>query len=384
MKSVFLNIAGILALFFFVTSGNQAQVLSQVPTGNPGKARLDMTITLQIDHGSGEWIVHRKREYRYNEAGQLIESFIDYYDYEENGWLHSRKHEWSWDENGRLVSCLYYKMHDYLNSMVPYVRDDLVYDEQGRLSQLFWGPPDGTYNGKQDYVYNEDGSLQKILEYYKEESGGWYPDELHEFTLDSLGRFQYTTYSEYGGEVYHTRYAMEYSYAENNDLTDMTFYQALSESFIPVFKFSYSYDEVGFEDLTIPYLYPPEEMFFNHKIVQADSLGWVSATQMYVLESRELFYYSGGPSEVTSLTTDRSMKIYPNPCDDHCFLEFADPVPDPVNVIISDLQGRIVESVSLFPVHNRIEIPVARLDPGIYMIRTTLNGKVGFTKMVKN
>ncbi|MFO7617966.1 MAG: T9SS type A sorting domain-containing protein [Bacteroidales bacterium] len=385
MRPTFSSIAAMLTLFFFYTDSNQAQEF-QRGGNNPGKARLDSSITINYDRGSGEWIIHRKREYRYNETGQMIQSAIDYYDYDENGWLHSRKGEYTWDENGRLVACLYFKKYDWFVQLTPYDKEDLVYDEQGRLAQVYRQKLDGQswkYYEKEVYEYAEDGSLYRIFQYDMEESGGWYPDELHEFTLDSLGRFQYTTYSEYGGEVYHTRYAMEYGFADNNDLTDLTFHQSVSQSFIPVFKYTYSYDDVNFEDLTIPYLYPFEKMLFNHKIVQADSLGWVSVSQIYLLESREFFYYTGGPSKVVDLIADRNIKVFPNPCDDDCYIEFNDPAVSPVNLSIKDLQGRTVRHFLSVPVNNRIAIPVAGLHPGIYLLRAEYDGQVSMARMVK-
>jgi hypothetical protein len=80
----------------------------------------------------------------------------------------------------------------------------------------------------------------------------------------------------------------------------------------------------------------------------------------------------------TENLTKSEIKIFPNPVNNHLSVEFPDYLKDRPDILINDLQGRIIKC----PYENylnTVEINVSSLDKGIYFMQ--INGSVIFEKI---
>jgi hypothetical protein len=82
-------------------------------------------------------------------------------------------------------------------------------------------------------------------------------------------------------------------------------------------------------------------------------------------------YYPRWAAGVIETSDFMGLKIFPNPVHDKVNVEFRSPRTDHLNTVLSTMQGKIIR-VSEEPCvrgENKIEIPVAGLSPGIYLLR---------------
>ncbi len=84
--------------------------------------------------------------------------------------------------------------------------------------------------------------------------------------------------------------------------------------------------------------------------------------------------------------TDPSLIMYPNPATDHFTLQFALLESSPVQITLLDVQGRIVNRILdqqlMSEGSHVIEVDLEGLAPGIYFLRTMLEGQAGVEKLL--
>ena len=76
------------------------------------------------------------------------------------------------------------------------------------------------------------------------------------------------------------------------------------------------------------------------------------------------------------------IRLYPNPADDYCWLEFNELLDNPVHLTLYNLQGQIIEEHDYGPYQRIIRIETSSLGEGIYLIRADQENVTNVAKLL--
>jgi hypothetical protein len=76
------------------------------------------------------------------------------------------------------------------------------------------------------------------------------------------------------------------------------------------------------------------------------------------------------------------VRVYPNPANQFCWLEFNEMPESPVHLILYNLQGQIIREQDYGPYQKSIRIETSSLGEGIYLIRTDLENVTSVAKLL--
>ncbi len=76
------------------------------------------------------------------------------------------------------------------------------------------------------------------------------------------------------------------------------------------------------------------------------------------------------------------IRLYPNPADDYCWLEFKELPESPVHLTLYNLQGQIIREQDYGPYQRSIRIETSGLGEGIYLVRTDHENIINSAKLL--
>lgn len=85
-------------------------------------------------------------------------------------------------------------------------------------------------------------------------------------------------------------------------------------------------------------------------------------------------------------TSDNQLSLFPNPVANNCTILFTSASAAPVNILVSDVQGRIVstQTVTAIKGNNSANLEhMNRLQTGVYFVKVTINGNTQVLKLIK-
>jgi lysyl endopeptidase len=76
------------------------------------------------------------------------------------------------------------------------------------------------------------------------------------------------------------------------------------------------------------------------------------------------------------------IRLYPNPADQYCWLEFSEMLDSPVHLTLYNLQGQIIEEHDFGPFQRSIRIETSSLGEGVYLISAEQENVVNVAKLL--
>jgi hypothetical protein len=76
------------------------------------------------------------------------------------------------------------------------------------------------------------------------------------------------------------------------------------------------------------------------------------------------------------------IRLYPNPADQYCWLEFSELLDVPVHLTLYNLQGQIIEEYDYGPYQRSIRIETSGLSEGVYLVRADQENVTNVVKLL--
>lgn len=89
-------------------------------------------------------------------------------------------------------------------------------------------------------------------------------------------------------------------------------------------------------------------------------------------------------TSVISSIQGKDIIIYPNPVDSNIIIDLENnKINEKINFVISDLQGKLINSGKISSINNKIQIDVSQLQNGIYFLTLTIDNNFTTYKFIK-
>jgi hypothetical protein len=213
------------------------------------------------------------------------------------------KHEYKYNIDENLTHYIYYVDVGNSLSLEPQTKDEYIYDDYGRLTGIFKYYHGDYYflYGKNEYSYDDDSNLITRIEYdvtsYTDGTSDSEPISKNEITIDMNGNqtlpVGYTYNNIESGFVLSGKMTLDIEYSWNTE----------SQSFVPIHKSEYNYDENGNRTLTEIYDWNTESQSFipsskyeytydeNGNKILENRYGWNTESQYFLLNNKKEYNY---------------------------------------------------------------------------------------------
>ncbi len=338
----------------------------------------------------------------------------------------------TFDAAGNLLESYNYSTS---GGLIPY-RDSMTYAADGNISTIFEYTAESTTTVSDmvpeffaTFTYGAAGRLLAD-EQYRYYSGVWYPYSTFTYSYDAAGNLVLAHQLDWNGTVFAPAYDYVLEYGTANrlvrysiyDIRDTTTWLIIDDSMsyapgtsYPTFlcEKDYAFGSLRFMDITIKNittLGKPDTV--RHIALGRDSLtvngsslttliynSWANPVEEHiyadsytatpVTETGRTFYYyeTYDPAAVTDVHSYSvpGISLQPNPAGSSVTAVLSGTVsPGAVTVHIADMTGRVLSATNVVPVGNRVQLSVADLPAGCYLLSATQNGHVlGREKLIK-
>ncbi len=276
------------------------------------------------DEYDSQWMAFLKSEYIY-ETGQKKYDLDFMWDEDSNDWESYGVYTYEYFD-GLLVSITHGGVdtnYDGEINELDQMKIRYFYDLQANLiREITYMYPDEDTGwlaiNKSEYTYTSNNKIESETSFTTDgESPEWHPDYQAFFIYDSNGNriSETSSYWNYDINDWQVSDKWEYNFNTNGDLVSMALYywDNESESLIANFKNEYTHDDsFSYEDLILPYDYPPE--YFRHMIKTYNQYDFIDGD--WIITTRgEIFYSDFNTSGISEITI-QGITVFPNPASE--------------------------------------------------------------------
>ncbi|MBU2559004.1 MAG: T9SS type A sorting domain-containing protein [Bacteroidetes bacterium] len=206
-----------------------------------------------------------------------------------------------------------------------------------------------------EYTYNNNGQVDVgIIKSW--ENDQWLNDARSTYYYNNWNRYQSIIEEEWDGSQWVNASYDNYSFDANGNALEGEIYQWVDGGWLSVQD----------EPIALTYNYGFEEQVFNGFLVEA-------AYRSVLV----------GEAELPAVAQDDLLKLWPNPVSDVIHLHI-DNLGEAASVAIYDLAGKMVlEIKQAYKAGNEININVADLEPGLYLLYVQTRGQQLKNKFIK-
>ena len=186
------------------------------------------------------WINRFKSEYSYDANSNMIQRI----EYElKNSWVLSSRQSYVYDENNNELEWrMEWRDGD---KWVPFIQVLSTYDESGNIltSTFKWGNNEGTAfenSSMQEYIYDANNNLIELKSKYWD-SGEWIDEGSEIYTYNEDGSVEILV--QYIGDSQPTKILMTYNEYQNITSSTTSVLQEDGVTWIEVYRETYTYDE---------------------------------------------------------------------------------------------------------------------------------------------
>ncbi len=332
---------------------------------------IDMIKGYDANWGTGDLNFVNIEKYKYYNEGD--NSFIKSTYYDTDGTLESPVDEniWEFDASGKLITKT---KRFYSETQQEWLNTEKVvfsYLDDGKIDKLQIKRGDGWPDVEYDkYFYNTDGTIQKIE---RRANAGDVLKNEREYVYDNeTGLLTFLRDYIDGSSELDKEMIFKYDEAQN----------VIERETTTGFKYTYEYDtSIDFMDVEGPlYLYVDQEMLDLIKHPISKTTGF-----QYIYEEwdqwtiKEFHYNNSNPGTAVFEKEIEAFGMFPNPVTENKFRVSVDAASDLLHVNIYDIQGRkIMDRL----VDNNTSIDVSDLKSGMYIVKTEVEGKIYFGKLM--
>lgn len=358
-----------------------------------GQDKLE--VALGQYNNAGVWEDESKREYTYDNDGNVSEENYFIWDTNTESWMIYENITNTYNGSNRITQALHKDSNNGV--LVNSYRTDYTYDDDGKLLDLkdydyengSWvliGMTKLNYNGDvldyseetdlEDDEYNEsefqfeDGVLQNINIYAEDESGELGPESKREYSYNLLGLINEIKSFDW----------VDGDWVANSEITTKT-YDALGNILTNVEM----YDSESYTDT---YTYDTSELLEDYIHPFVDNLGFDGLFDDYNYVSkltsssdsdsyRTVYQYTGDDALASTEDFNLSnVKIYPNPSSDFVSISLVDKELEKIE-LYTVLGKKIVTEYTE-------KLDIQNLTQGVYLLKgTTTDGSVFSNRIIK-
>lgn len=313
-----------------------------------------------------------KRIFNYSSSNDLLDIIYQYYDVNTTQFVNSFKENYTY--NGTLLQESFNQYWDG-TSWVNNSKNIYLYDTNNKLTlylSFTWNSTNWDSSYKQEYYYSPtadstisyswnsmtnawypsfkfatlyDSVGQTVAYvYYSWDGTAWYISSINNYTYDSQGNIiQYLTKVWDGSQLVNNFKADYYYTGNKNDSIIYYYWENASSSWIPNFKYLYTYGSS--DELVI------ESSYYY-------SLGnWIE------VEKYQYFYHLVDITGIPALLKDETFTLFPNPANDVLNISFSEQIPV-TRMVIRDAQGKIIYDQN----YSSRVINIKKLPSGLYYL----------------
>ncbi|HRZ43450.1 MAG TPA: T9SS type A sorting domain-containing protein [Bacteroidales bacterium] len=264
-----------------------------------------------------------------------------------------------------------------------------------------------SFEEKRVWVYNTQQELIADSLYLPDNQGNLtlYSYSLYTYDLNSgkllsaiqkdwIGNVegQYNYFYDSVGSLYFEQYIMGntpysgwgYCYDSVGNITDMTYFAFSQQSWDPIYTYNTVYDGILATTTAMPKSDVPSVLDKLFRLHRPTVIRYVdTAYSASILLTRSNYYYSGGVGVVNN-TRSNEFSVIPNPVSDYLMIKLLNDVKTEYQVIVTDLQGRVMLSQRVNSDNKVIHIGIQSLPSGLYLLTLgSANGLYFNQKFVK-
>ncbi len=354
-------------------------------------------------YAAGSWRNNIRYTYTYLPGGDYDSVLTERWDTTAKIWKHERLQQYKY-KSGVLDSIIWWKPSG--SNWVKEGRDVYIYNganlEQHRLD--IWNDTLTQWDIWQQDEYTYDVSGKKVLYISKTiDIPTLMPVNRTktEYTWDGSGRMALlrSWYWFAAGVKWEGSYEHYYSYTSHNDvdLETVNVWDMTAQAWGPYSRRQHNYD-AAFNLLDITekqFVFPSYENVrkeewlyktYNLPTIYRSFLWDGTAWQQEQGNRTQVLYYYEGYDSTLSITANRmpanNMALYPNPARDAVTLQMNWDTPQPVYIMLYDIQGRMLQRWQVADARNcKQSIPLAGMASGLYILRAT-DGNKEMTKQL--
>jgi len=396
---------------------NSALQQSKLRTLASNKEKLDSLI-VQLPDLNGVLQNYSKSLFEYDNVGNLISSIDQYWDSDESVWVRDERRVTVFDLNDLPISIVLYDWDESTLDWALSCRELKSYNANGLLIESIFSDWDINSNIWVNdyrilYSYNANDLLISISDFvFNSDSEAWDPFSIWEYEYKNE-IVSSRTLSVYSGTQTALQQKVEYTYDENDKVTEANVY-TWSEEWLMESQTIYSYNSQGqlieevvytnsgtlAPDTRFVYSYPftvdmdmlvlPDLLYdFNNtpdQEILANSSKFIYNTtnQLWELVSKTMVYFSEFDESITSTAeiknTDFQFAVYPNPASEYIMITSDFTNEQQFSIDILDAMGNLILLSKV--VDNQQRIDIGNFQSGIYFTRLHLNGHSKTLKLI--
>jgi hypothetical protein len=302
------------------------------------------------------WINQFKYIYTYNSAGSLATKITQHWD-GTSAWITDSKNVYTYNAANQL-SYDQFQVWDGVSSYVAASQITYYYDASGNIinetsNDFISSTP--VFTAKVDYTYN---SANKMLtaNHATWNGAGWDNTEMYTHTYDTSNRRTTSLHQNFDGTAYVNDMLMLFSdFSGSNAMTeiDQMWDTTGMGSWNDTYKFAYTYNGNG-------------QLTSATRQSNDISVGWTNTSG----DTKANYYYGAFVSSVKSVSnTGGTVSMFPVPAQNTVNINVNWNTPQTSTVIVSDMAGRVVKTVSVpYGANQFANMSVAELANGNYMV----------------
>jgi len=371
------------------------------------------------------WENYKKTDFTYDENDYVTQ--IDYWnwDTEQNLWQKYKRIIITYDENGFDEAFILLNWNDELNRWDKSYKDETDYDENGNLLlftdydvdegnewQAFW---------QSEYSYDENfNNIFTLNSFWDANTDAWLTHSKVENFFNEFDNIETSFDSLWTNNGWSPNQKVEYLYDGNQNEVSETSYHSSGNNWEKVSKTELEYDENNFITLRATFSWnsdnqdwdnnqkyifendtygnQPLFMYFMWDFMSSKWIGqqkseryfnennymtlrveyiWEESTNDWILDDKTFYYFS------TTLDIEESLPItfntYPNPFE--LIINIHVDNTENYNCSIINLLGQTQFQFEIK--HQQTQLDLSSLNPGIYFIKLSKDGKSSTKKIVK-
>jgi hypothetical protein len=363
--------------------------------------KLDSTIYMYMEEGSGVWLNDLKDEYHYNAQMQNTQWLEKDWDASGNTWMDYGRVELEYNSEGRVSAMESYYYDDDTQGLVLESRIVAFYDAEGKPDSILHYSPESenvwVLEAKQTYHYNAAGQVIRMDFISEEEdevstisfvytynnaglmenSSMYFIDEDMEFlysetkyTYDSNGRRITSEFSSLNFFTFMVELSShtDYEYNAAGDVSVETTSSWEEEKWEIDYKDEYTYGTTDFSEVIFPTYF---HMFgvndvtvtFNKVPTEIITSEWVDGS--WLPTEKIVFYFSSGTATNVQQLQTFEISMFPNPASEHVSFRWNGSY-EQLSLEIYQITGaKMLEK----NISSGIEVPISQLNNGMYFYR---------------
>ncbi len=366
--------------FLWSTNLNQYSENSKYEYVHDIKGNITEEIFYELVDPDG-MIPHRKYKRTYNQNDQLlteVKSTFQYFGNKE--WLNEYRKEYTYDNQGNLLEDLHFEWDQNTNQWLKIFKTEYTYNTEGydikhiaynwdQTAQL-WNK-----NKKYEYKYTSNGSVEEFVLYIWDKSAmSWENQQKIEYSYTANGDISKmeTNFWDKSADQWDLRSESLYTYNTEGNLTEVRTNGSLfgSGTWGLVNRYVYEYDNIDISEVILPYFYDCIYGFAKHMLVREKYYFGQTLT------NDKSLYYSGISSLAVDEHNRKKFTIFPNPVGEMLHIKTDAPLKQ---VEVFSILGERVKKVK----YPEKAIDMEDISRGIYLIRIRSEEGVAVIKMIK-